>query len=693
MRAAVVASIAALLSPWPAAVDAKASIFLQPHVQRIVGMIPRSVAKQLIQIGERTGFNVTYESIDEHDSDEKYRKKPSQSIDVYTLERRDKDYDEDEDEDDREPDIEHTEIWEVLQPYLPKIVQAVKDNRNHEEFSKIFPDDPDRDPELNWIFFRKYSPNTVRNSLKHHQDTNMNTLNIELSDDYEGGGLFYIKPLVATGEIYKAYPNIGYNWIETVERRNRSDLIFPDLHPGDAIFYNYTVEHGVAPVKSGIRYSMAFFFDTDNPAARDTDDDDDDLEEGQFKVELINEVTGVTVDIVEVFSNGTIEMHVENVTSDEKAKVTVREGTKIRAVRVGTDEVVVDDMIMEENRTTWTIARDADYLEPTVQRHVGVLPPSVCKKLVELGEKAGFDAEDESIDEDEQKDPDTKYVPSQSIDVYERASQPGKSPDRIEISDEDIWEVLEPFIQKITQIVKENRNKEGFAEFYPDDPDREPDLNWIFFRKYSPNDERNSLQHHHDTNMNTLNIEMSDDYEGGGLFYIRPLRSTGEMADEYDDVWKGYDWINSVKRENTTDRVFPDLHTGDAIFYNYTVDHAVAPIESGTRYSMAFFFDMDNPAVKDEFEEDIDEDEFEVKLVNSLPGTNVDIVRVINEKVLEFVFDDVTFNKTQFYDAHEGEKLRALKAGTMEKVSEFVIERGQPLYTISLNDSSQTDEL
>ena len=50
---------------------------------------------------------------------------------------------------------------------------------------------------------------------------------------------------------------------------------------------------------------------------------------------------------------------------------------------------------------------------------------------------------------------------------------------------------------------------------YPDDPDREPVLDWIFFRKYSPEDERNSLQHHHDTNMNTVNIELSNDYTGG----------------------------------------------------------------------------------------------------------------------------------------------------------------------------------
>ena len=196
---------------------------------------------------------------------------------------------------------------------------------------------------------------------------------------------------------------------------------------------------------------------------------------------------------------------------------------------------------------------------------------------------AGFLVREESIDEDEQKDPSKKYVPSQTIDVYEKGSEPGRYEDETLIEDEAIWDALQPWIPKITQIVKENRNKEGFSKFYPDEPDRQPELNWIFFRKYSPNDDRNSLKHHHDTNMNTVNIELADDYEGGGLFYIKPLASTGEIPPAYEDL--GYEWIDSLKRENTTDLIFPDLRAGDAIFYNYTVEHGIAPVESGTRVS------------------------------------------------------------------------------------------------------------
>ncbi|KAL7549201.1 hypothetical protein ACHAWF_012470, partial [Thalassiosira exigua] len=245
---------------------------------------------------------------------------------------------------------------------------------------------------------------------------------------------------------------------------------------------------------------------------------------------------------------------------------------------------------------SWPSATAVDYLEPHVQRHASVLPPSVCKQLIELGEKAGFLIREESIDEDEQDDPTNKYIPSQTIDVYDNGSDPLEYTGEAEVGDEAIWSVLQPWIPEITQIVKDNRNKEGFAQFYPDDPDREPKLHWIFFRKYSPEDERNSLKHHHDTNMNTVNIELSNDYTGGGLFYIKPRASTGKISKQINDA--GYEWIDTIKRENTSEIVFPDLRAGDAIFYNYTVEHGVAPCESGTRYSMAFFYDMDNPAVK-----------------------------------------------------------------------------------------------
>ena len=36
------------------------------------------------------------------------------------------------------------------------------------------------------------------------------------------------------------------------------------------------------------------------------------------------------------------------------------------------------------------IANAIEYLEPNIQDHVGVLPTSVCKQLIELGEESAF---------------------------------------------------------------------------------------------------------------------------------------------------------------------------------------------------------------------------------------------------------------------------------------------------------------
>ena len=55
-------------------------------------------------------------------------------------------------------------------------------------------------------------------------------------------------------------------------------------------------------------------------------------------------------------------------------------------------------------------------LEPIVKRHVGILPPDVCKELIRLGEEDGFTVEHESIDNYEEG----YTVPSQSIEIFER---------------------------------------------------------------------------------------------------------------------------------------------------------------------------------------------------------------------------------------------------------------------------------
>ena len=126
---------------------------------------------------------------------------------------------------------------------------------------------------------------------------------------------------------------------------------------------------------------------------------------------------------------------------------------------------------------------------------------------------------------------------------------------------------------------------------------------------------------------------------------------------------------------------------------------------STLQYSMAFFFDMDNPAVSDDFSEDssgdgsgdedyVDENEFEVELHNGLPDIGLDIVlRNVDddgEETWTRVFDNIRIGETVIYYAYEGDWLRALRAGTDEIVEDIEIERRQPRYTIS-HDSMHSE--
>ena len=59
---------------------------------------------------------------------------------------------------------------------------------------------------------------------------------------------------------------------------------------------------------------------------------------------------------------------------------------------------------------------------------------------------------------------------------------------------------------------------------------------------------------------------------------------------------KTYQYLENIKRENTSHRIFPNVNIGDVLIHNYSVWHGVAPLISGTRYAISFFYDMDNYA-------------------------------------------------------------------------------------------------
>ncbi|EJK46818.1 hypothetical protein THAOC_34497 [Thalassiosira oceanica] len=275
-------------------------------------------------------------------------------------------------------------------------------------------------------------------------------------------------------------------------------------------------------------------------------------------------------------------------------------------------------------------------LEPTVHKFDRVLPKEACDELIRLGEQEGFGIGDhESID-----------------DQQERAEG---------VVSSIIWEALQPYIPLLTDYVKKSIDKETDEWYFPE-ANRTPKLDWVFFRKYSPETERNS-------NMHTLNIALNDDFEGGGLFYAKPV------ADQEFD------------RENTSELVFPDMHAGDVLVHNFTVWHAVAPIERGTRYSFVLFYDMDNPAIQGDF----DENYVDATFYHEITSATIDLMYVeflVDEngrryqEKSEVVEEDMQPFEEVNFGSYKGHVFRAVERDSKEVLAEFVIDHDVEFYEI-----------
>ena len=331
----------------------------------------------------------------------------------------------------------------------------------------------------------------------------------------------------------------------------------------------------------------------------------------RFRPIFYHEITAFPVDLVRVLATDAGDEGEDFRTVQSRfepfgwvAMEGARHGEGVRLIASGTTRVVaelvldgaVTDYVLGNGTGTGTGTgneEQAVYLEPDVVRHVGVIPPPTCRRFIEVGEETGFPLDRDSIDDGE-----VRNQASQSIEVYTREDG---------IRNGEVWALLEGYLPGLADLVRAERDAEAHGRYQPGgDPDRPPELGWIFFRKYSPETERHSLKLHVDTNLHTLNIALNDDYEGGGLFYVRPRADLQHLADSrpfVSDKYKSYDGIDRLRSgRNGTDVVFPRLDTGDALIHNYTVWHAVAPIGSGTRYSLVLFYDMDNPAVRDDLE-------------------------------------------------------------------------------------------
>ena len=142
-----------------------------------------------------------------------------------------------------------------------------------------------------------------------------------------------------------------------------------------------------------------------------------------------------------------------------------------------------------------------------------------------------------------------------------------------------------------------------------------------------------------------------------------------------------------VKRENTTDLVFPDMHAGDILVHNFTVWHAVAPIERGTRYSFVLFYDMDNPAIQGDF----DANYVDATFYHEITDATIDLLYVEflvdengrrHQETSEVVEEDMQPFEEVNFGSYKNHVFRAVERDSGEVLAEFVIDRDVEWYEI-----------
>ena len=180
------------------------------------------------------------------------------------------------------------------------------------------------------------------------------------------------------------------------------------------------------------------------------------------------------------------------------------------------------------------------------------------------------------------------------------------------------------------------------------------------------------LKLHSDTNLFTVNVALNDDFEGGGFFYYKSEDSQyndGDPRPRYRPDQLTYDYLEQITRRNTSLIVFPESKTGRVLIHNFTLFHAIAPIEKGTRYALIFFYDMHHPAVERFYPREID------VIVKNGFDFPVDLQFVdINEvgRNLKLVMKDINTKEFTFR-AKSAQRFEVTNAKTGEVVQVFYV--------------------
>eukprot|EP01084_Bolivina_argentea_P004403 8364_1 len=196
--------------------------------------------------------------------------------------------------------------------------------------------------------------------------------------------------------------------------------------------------------------------------------------------------------------------------------------------------------------------------------------------------------------------------------------------------------------------------------------------------------------------MFTINIALNDDYIGGGLFVATPNEHWLYIHDRYipyvppRDI-KTYEYLANIQRKNTSHHMFPILNTGDALIHNYSVYHGIAPIISGTKYSLLFFYEMQHyKDIREKYTKQqpvYQVQEMDALFVNLIDDDSIiDLYWIgVNSYGVEeyhIIEEDMDYNNQKKMNTYSGHVFRAVERQTKQIIGEYVMKADVDLYEI-----------
>jgi hypothetical protein len=231
----------------------------------------------------------------------------------------------------------------------------------------------------------------------------------------------------------------------------------------------------------------------------------------------------------------------------------------------------------------WALAAALALAAPPHLLEGDALPPEVCARIIDAAERQGFSYAPDTIDRDDARRP-----PSVQLEVFEQD----------EVRAPEVMALVAPYLPRLRGLVDRAKRAKGV-----DTPTR---FDWIFLRKYAAGRARDRLRAHKDGNLHSLNVflngraEDGDRFAGGGSGGAQfagggsggaQFAGGGLFLADGPEVDGVEVWTDGFLDDAAGVFVVPQ-RTGAAVVHDNTVWHGIAPLASGSKYSLLLFADM-----------------------------------------------------------------------------------------------------